>query len=215
LVCLATISAVESIVALLISVVALVLTLLQIRVARGGNHLPVVLEAFKESRTPEWFRAQEYILGELARDYDVDCGWRGLPEPARAHVNTIGLFYDDLGKLAAHDLIDEDLIIGSYGETITRLWDALAPYIYEERRAYMPHHWTYFEDLAARAARRGPEVVYAELGLRRRPPDRNQDLPEPSHEAPRASARGIPDERSVTDKRPGSTPGSRSLSSPG
>jgi hypothetical protein len=207
---------VESIVALLISVVALVLTVLQIRVARGGNHLPVVLDAFKESRSPEWFRAQEYILGELARDHDIDCGWRGLPEPALAHVNTIGLFYDDIGKLAAHGMIDEDLIIGSYGGTITRLWDALAPYIYEERRAYMPHHWTYFEDLAARAAKRGPEAVYAELSLRRRPPEGNQGVAEPSHDRTRrlGRAREIPDERTATGKRPNSTPESGSLSGP-
>lgn len=205
----------ESFAALLIAVVALILTVWQIRVARGGNHLPVVLEAFKESRSPEWFRAQEYILSELALDHHPDCGWRGLPVPARAHVNTIGLFYDDLGKLAAHGMIGEKLIIGAYGQTITRLWDALAPYVYEERRAYMPHHWVYFEDLAVRAAKRGPEAVYAELGLRRRPPDGNQSVPEAAYEAPGISPQGIPGERSVTGQRPDPAPGNRSLSGPG
>jgi hypothetical protein len=118
-----------SLVALLLSVF---LNLRQIRVTSGGNHLPVVLDAFKESRSTAWFEAEEYVLNRLAEEHAAECGIRGLP--------------------------------------IVRLWDALAPYVYEERRAHKLHFWVYFEDLAVRTAEITPEVVYAEIGLRRRPP---------------------------------------------
>lgn len=151
-------------------IISIPLALRQLRLISGGNHLPVVLEAFKETRSAAWFEAQEYVLTELAKEHESDCGHRGLPEQARTHANTIGLFYDDLGKLVAHGMIDQSLIIGAYGTNIVRLWDALAPYVYTERRQHGLHFWIYFEDLATRTAATHPEVVYAHLHLRSRPP---------------------------------------------
>ncbi|TYK51439.1 DUF4760 domain-containing protein [Actinomadura decatromicini] len=151
-------------------VVSLVLTLRQIRLASGGNHLPVVLDAFRETRSPAWFEAQKYVLNELTAEHTPDYGYRGLPERARAHAGAVGLFFDDLGKLVAHDVIDQSLVIGAYGTGIVRLWDVLAPYVYTERREYGFHFWIYFEDLAARTAAEGPDAVYADLHLRSRPP---------------------------------------------
>lgn len=146
------------------------LSLRQIRVTSGGNHLPVVLDAFKESRSAAWFEAEKYVLIKLAEEHAADCCIRGLPVSARTHVNIIGRFYDDLGKLVAYGVIDQDLVIGSYGMPIVRLWDALAPYVYEERRTHKLYFWVYFEDLAVRTAEKTPEVVYADIGLRLRPP---------------------------------------------
>ncbi|MBO0805035.1 MAG: hypothetical protein J2P25_18415 [Nocardiopsaceae bacterium] len=140
------------------------------RLTESGNHLPLVLSDFKTSRRPEWLPAQEYILGKLASEHPVGRSWRDLPPDARAHVDTVGIFYDDLGKQVAHGWIDQDVVIGSYGMPIVYLWDTLAPYVYEERRAHMPNFWVYFEDLAVRAAERPPDMVYRKLGLRSRPP---------------------------------------------
>ncbi|WP_435863905.1 DUF4760 domain-containing protein [Streptomyces phaeochromogenes] len=151
-------------------VVSILLTLRQIRLASGGNHLPVVLDAFRESRSVEWLAAEEYILTALTNDHATDCGCRGLPVPARTYADTIGLFYDDLGKLVAHGVIDQNLVIGAYGTNIVRLWDAVAPYVYADRRRHGRRYWSYFEDLAARTATTPPSAVYANLNLRSRPP---------------------------------------------
>lgn len=45
----------------------------------------------------------------------------------------VSLFYDDVGKLVAHGVVDERLIIGSYGPNIVNMWEVLAPYFYRER----------------------------------------------------------------------------------
>jgi hypothetical protein len=168
-----------SLATLAISLMALVISILltrrQLRLASGGNHLPVVLDAFRETRNAAWFEAQEYVLTELAKEHEPDYGHRGLPEQARTHANTIGLFYDDLGKLVAHGMIGQDLVIGSYGTNIVRLWDALAPYVYIERRQQGLHFWIYFEDLAVRTDARHPKAVYADLRLRSRPPRQEPD----------------------------------------
>lgn len=168
-------------------VVSICLTLWQIRLASGGHHLPVVLDAFKETRSTAWLEAQESVLTKLAEEHAADCGLRGLPVPARTHANIIGLFYDDLGKLVAHGVIDQNLVIGAYGTPIVRLWDSLAPYVYAERRAHGLHFWVYFEDLAARTADTHPEVVYANIRLRPRPPRQEPDAVAPDLTAPPAT----------------------------
>ncbi|GAA0262535.1 hypothetical protein GCM10010492_74530 [Saccharothrix mutabilis subsp. mutabilis] len=160
--------------------ISILLTLRQLRLASGKIHLPVVLEAFKETRAAAWFEAQEYVLNELAEGHKPQDGYRGLPEHTRTHMNTIGVFYDDLGKLVAHGMIDQSLIIGAYGTNIVRLWDAVAPFVYAERRQHGLHFWIYFEDLAARTAAMHPEAVYADLRLRSRPPRREPDVPGPA-----------------------------------
>ena len=153
-----------------VSLAALGLAVRQNTLAGGANHLPVVLEAFQHSRSTAWLEAQEYVLTRLADECPIEGGYSQMTPSARAHVNTIGLFYDDLGKLIAHGMIRQDLVIGSYGTPIVWLWDALAPYVYAERRLRGFAFWVYFEDLAERTAATTPDSVYVKLGLRSRPP---------------------------------------------
>jgi hypothetical protein len=77
-------------------------------------------------------------------------------------------------------MIDQSLVIGAYGTNIVRLWDALAPYVYTERREHGLHFWIYFEDLAARTAATHPEIVYTDLHLRSRPPRQQPDAAGPA-----------------------------------
>lgn len=157
-----------------ISLVALAvsiwLTRRQIHLASSGNHLPVVLDAFQHTRSTAWLEAEKYVLTKLTDDHAADCGYRDMPALARRHAGTIGLFYDDLGKLVAHGVIHQNLVIGSYGTNIVRLWDTLAPFVCAERQAHGSHFWIYFEDLAARTAATPPDRVYTDLRLRSRPP---------------------------------------------
>ncbi|MBB5938973.1 DUF4760 domain-containing protein [Streptomyces zagrosensis] len=171
--------------ALFISLAALIVSILltqrQIRLSNGGNHLPVILEAFKMHHNPAYLEAEKYLLHELAQEHSADCGCTGLPEPARTHALTIGMYFDDLGKLVAHDVIDQNLIVGSYGvEGIVCMWDALAPYVYQQRRTHDNHFWIYFENLAARTAATPNSLVYAALSLCSRPPQQPPRTPRPN-----------------------------------
>jgi hypothetical protein len=46
----------------------------------------------------------------------------------------VALFYEDVGKLVAHGVVDERLIVGSYGPNIVNMWEVLAPYFYRTAR---------------------------------------------------------------------------------
>lgn len=157
-------------VAVVVSVLAFVTSVYtaqrQIRSAESGNQLPVVLTAFQSSRAPGWLPAEDYVLTRLATEHLPDGGYRGLPQDVREHASAIGLFYDDLGKLVAHRIVDKKLIIGAYGGTIVRSWDKLAPYVYAERHLHGNHFWIYFEHLAAITAKTTPESVYSRLESR-------------------------------------------------
>jgi len=165
----------------LIALVALLLTLRQIRLSNGGNHLPVILEAFKVAHAPDspCLGAEKYLLNDLARQYPDDCSVTELSGPAYSHALFIGMFFDDLGKAVAHGMIHEDVVLGSFGPGVVPIWDALAPYVYRQREVSSSNFWIYFEDLAARATTRPSSDIYKALGLRSRQPRRGPHAPSP------------------------------------
>ncbi|MFE4581046.1 DUF4760 domain-containing protein [Streptomyces chartreusis] len=173
-----SLSAASTVLALAISVISLatsaVVSARQLRLANNSNVLPVVVELFRETRQPEFSRAIEYISLDLAREHSPDSGYRRLPEEPLRHVRLVSLFYDDVGKLVAHGVVDERLIIGSYGPNIVNMWEVLAPYFYREREL-TTKAMVYFEDLAHRARVRPQARVHSELGLETSPPLRPSD----------------------------------------
>jgi hypothetical protein len=156
--------------ALAISFLALLIaaasTYRQLLLMRGANILPIILSGFSETRTQEWTDCREYIRDRLALEHDPSGGLRGLPEPDKHHVRKVTFFFDDLGKLVAHRVVHEDLLVGAYGGSILAVWKALAPFIAAEREIDSPGIAVYFEDLARRAHCRPAATVHAQIGLR-------------------------------------------------
>ncbi|MEV6196255.1 hypothetical protein AB0M19_28105 [Streptomyces sp. NPDC051920] len=138
----------------------------QLTLMRGANILPIVLESFGETRTQEWTVCREYINERLATEHDPRGGLVGLPEPIKHQVRKVAFFFDDLGKLVAHRVVDEDLILGAYGGSVLAMWRALAPYIAAQREIDGAGTAVYFEDLARRAHTRTGTEIYARIGLR-------------------------------------------------
>lgn len=167
------------VVAALALVVSVIAARRQLVLAHRSNVLPVILQAFKESRTPEFSASVEYVLNRLQSEHPHDDGYQSLPPGPKSHVRRVGLFYDDVGKLVAHDVVEEALVLGAYGGNILATWQVLAPYVYSEAAkrgaaygvsARDAHPLPYFEDLAARAHRTPRASVHTRLGLRRLPP---------------------------------------------
>ncbi|MFF3453672.1 hypothetical protein ACFYXH_04930 [Streptomyces sp. NPDC002730] len=140
----------------------------QLRLAQNSNVLPIVIQLFRETREPDFSQAIEYVARRLATEHPPDNGYRYLPDEAKRPIRRISLFYDDVGKLVAHGVVDEQIVIGSYGWNIVAMWDVLAPYIYREREL-SSKAMLYFEDLAARAKARPMAIVHAQIGLSRCP----------------------------------------------
>jgi hypothetical protein len=163
----------STVVPIAISVVSLavsgVLALRQMRTATDGYALPVVLNVFSQFRSHEYFEAQQYVWYQLNRDFEQPIAYTELPLAARSKVRTVAGLYDDLGKLVAHGIIREELIIGSNGVAARRIWEAVQPFVLEERRKRKSNLWIYLEDLAYRTTRTPPATIHAKLKLHRYP----------------------------------------------
>ena len=142
----------------------------QVRLARLQNLSPVVLDAFREARTAEWFEARDWIMTNLpSSDILSRKGVSGQPDDARWNMRRVGFFYDNLGVFVAHGIVSEDLIIGFFGVGLTEVWQRMEPYIRAEARIRNMRYMCYFEDLVVRTRQRTPAAVYGHLKLRRVP----------------------------------------------
>lgn len=163
-------SLVINLVSLSISLVALAISAhlahRQVSAAHGANLIPIVFNAFREWRQPDFVRTQRYILAGLTTDHDPSLGLSGLPEPLQTEVDKVAVFYDDLDKLVAYRALDWKIVVGTFGVTTTRVWSALKPYIYREREIRGTQHMACFEDLACRARDNPPAELHRRIGLR-------------------------------------------------
>ena len=137
-----------------------------VRATRASQSLTVIKDIFGQRHDPEFVAAMAAVRSpEFATDIDPAGGVSGLPDGARAAAERLIVFYDDLGKLVAHGIIDEDLVIGAYGAGARWAWDALAPFIVAQRVLNETNYNIYFQDLALRTARNPPAAVHARLRL--------------------------------------------------
>jgi hypothetical protein len=166
--------AVSNVLALVISIgalaTAIITSLRQMRIMQGGNTLPTILEGFERSRSEDFRTARIYIAERLLLENNPEVGVSGLPLPARDYVQLIGGFFDDLGKLVAQGVIDEEVIIGAYAPVIEETWQRISYFAYGSRGACNSDTYVYFENLAALVRKRPPGEVYKKLGLLKESP---------------------------------------------
>lgn len=164
-----------NVISLVVSAVALVTSVVvsrrQLHLTRDSNVLPVIVEMFRETRSPEFARSVEYLTKDFPGAYPAGGGYRDLPAEPKAHIRRVALFLDDVGKVVAHGIVSEGVVIGAYGVLIGNMWKLLGPYVYSEReKRWKNYTMIYFEDLAARARIRSSKDVYDGLGLLKCPP---------------------------------------------
>ncbi|MEU4562734.1 hypothetical protein AB0F72_30520 [Actinoplanes sp. NPDC023936] len=156
-----------SLISIAISVVSLIvsgtLALRQTRTTMDGYALPVVLQVFSRFRTQEFFDAQQFIFDKLPRQPVQP--YTDLPLEVRSQLRMVGGLYDDLGKLVAHGIVKEELIIGSNGSQARRIWEAIEPFVRAERDKRNSNLWIYLEDLAYRTTRKPPATIHEKLKL--------------------------------------------------
>jgi hypothetical protein len=142
----------------------------QVRLARLQNLSPVILEAFREARTAEWFEARDWVVKNLPCDeISPRNGVSRQLDDVRWNMRRVGFFYDNLGVFVAHRIVSEDLIIGFFGVGLTEVWGVMEPYIRAEAGHRNMRYMGYFEDLVVRTRDRSPALVYERLKLRRVP----------------------------------------------
>lgn len=148
---------VMEIAALVVSVLALAasafVSLRQIRLTKHTNTLPVVVDLFREHRGLRLARAREVVFRQLP-GWDLSTGMEGLPERERHLIRDLAWFYDNLGALVTHGVVDIEPVSGYLGGSVVSVWERMEPLVRVERakRAQNnlpdPDRWQeYFENL--------------------------------------------------------------------
>jgi hypothetical protein len=162
-----------------VAAIALFLSLRQIRLLTRQNLSPVVLEAFREARTDEWFEAFDWIRLDLAREHSPELGLSGLPEDARRRLRKVGFFYDNLGVLVASGVVPEDLVLGFFGPGMETGWHAIRPYFEVEGEARGLRYLVFYEHLMVLHREKSVADRYRSMKLGR--------LDEPARHRPRTA----------------------------
>jgi hypothetical protein len=119
-----------------LSIVAIVVSLLnglrQLRLSRHANSLRVLVDLFKEHREERLARARQFVYTELA-SYKLDAGLSSLPEEERILVRDLAWFYDNLGALVFHRIVDLGPIAGYLGGSVIAVWEKMKPIVDVER----------------------------------------------------------------------------------
>ncbi|QDQ09606.1 hypothetical protein [Streptomyces spectabilis] len=151
----------------LTAVIAVVLSMRQVRLMARQSLLPVVLEAFREARSPEWFEARDFIYERLPAEFSPDRGVSQQPPEARGALRKVGFLFDNFGLLIAHGVVPEELVIGFFGRSLQEeFWQIMAPYIRKEAELRGQSYMIFFEDLVARAQSSSVADIREDLGLR-------------------------------------------------
>ncbi|WP_141753775.1 MULTISPECIES: DUF4760 domain-containing protein [Streptomyces] len=143
--------------ALAVSVVALMVSglvsLRQLRLTQHANTLPVLVDLFREHRSERLARARHFVHAELP-GRDLSSGLAGLPQDEQELVRDLAWYYDNLGALVAHGVVDIEPVSGYLGGSVISVWESMEPLVAVER-AYRannslpdPNRWQeYFENL--------------------------------------------------------------------
>lgn len=129
--------------------------------ARHSNAMPVLVDLFREHRGQQLADARRFVYFDLSQ-FDLSLGLNGLPEDKQALVRDLSWFYDNLGALVAHGVIDIAPVSGYLGQSVLVNWEKMQPLITAERKkrqdSYDPERWqVYFENLYYLIREKSPE----------------------------------------------------------
>ncbi|TVZ75664.1 hypothetical protein [Streptomyces sp. BK340] len=125
----------------------------QLRLSEQANTLPVVVDLFREHRSVRLARARTFVHEELPA-CDLSLGLAGLPDEGQDLVRELAWYYDNLGALVTHGVVEIEPVSGYLGGSVISVWEHLEPLVAVERarRAQNalpdPTRWQeYFENL--------------------------------------------------------------------
>lgn len=124
--------------ALLMSVIALAVSTLvgwrAIRLSRQANAVPMLVDLFREHRSAEMAKARRFVYTQLA-ELNLSGGLASLTDDGREMIRVLSCYYDNLGALVAHGIVDLDIVAGYMGSSVVSMWDEMQPLIAAERAA--------------------------------------------------------------------------------
>jgi hypothetical protein len=151
-----SVSDVLALIALVVSIIAAATScyfaLRQNTTSREANSLPTFTELFQEHRSPEQAEARSFLGSHEFQALDLSQGLEALPPDKQQSVRALMWFYDNVGALVAHGIVDPEPVSAYLGGSVIRSWEQLEPLIMKERENRKdspdPERWqAYFGNL--------------------------------------------------------------------
>jgi hypothetical protein len=130
------VGAVASWLAVLVAVVVGLAVLRQVRLMRDQNAMQVLVQVFEKHQS-RLSAARTYVFMTVRLIPTDELHTRGIEaiDPKwRDEVVHLAWFYDHVGLLVSHGVVDLEPISGYMGDTVIRNWRILEPLIMAERR---------------------------------------------------------------------------------
>lgn len=141
--------------AVIISILAVMTSVIlgwkALTLARHSNTMPVLIDLFREHRSERLGDARHFVYFDLPK-CDLSRGMDGLPDDKKSLVRELAWFYDNLGTLVTHGVIDIEPVSGYLGQSVLVYWERMQSLIQAERKKrqgqYDQERWQiYFENL--------------------------------------------------------------------
>lgn len=165
--------------ALVVAVASLVTSsgaaFLALRVARHANSNPVLIDLFTEHRSPELAAARVWVHAHMNEfPQCLDLGLDGLPADVRDAVRDLAWFYDNLGVLVHHGVVDIEPVSGYLGGSVLDLWPKYSKLVAGERArreragSEDPRRWQFYFESLYEAVRACPPETARKTATQRR-----------------------------------------------
>jgi hypothetical protein len=129
---------IDSMVATIVSSIAVVASALfvvvQLRQAARDRYFTITSHLFEIWQSPEFRDDELYLLHKLPSQSWEQFIAEGRGERAERALHRVGGFYDRVGNLILHKLIDEDDILPTIGGFAIAVWERIEPLVQEARR---------------------------------------------------------------------------------
>jgi hypothetical protein len=138
-------SAIATVVSSIAVVASAIFVVLQLRQAARDRYFTITSHLFEIWQSPEFRDDELYLLHKLPSQNWDDFVAGGRGERAERAMHRVGGFYDRVGNLVRHGLINEDDILPTIGGFAIAVWERIEPIVQEARRRENTYLFQNFE----------------------------------------------------------------------
>jgi hypothetical protein len=106
----------------------------QARLAQSANRIAVLISQMNDFRLRKFNEDHIYLVKHLPKEHNSQLGISGLPEEVRNSFYNVVYFYQILAVLVILRALNKREILTLYQRRVVELWDAVEPFVKQERK---------------------------------------------------------------------------------